>query len=118
LGARQPSVWHDRRVRLTRWLKRPYQLGLTLVIALGLAGSAGSAEAQLWKPAKKKPAAAAKAKAKSAPSVRKVGKPTKRKPKARSRARKRIADDDPKVTSVKEFDDAPIITILPGNDWE
>lgn len=84
---------------------------MAFAIALGLiAGPATPADAQLWKPTKKKPATAIKAKTKPAP--RKVGKPTKRKPKAaRLKAKKPAAEP---VSN--ETDDAPIITIYPGDD--
>lgn len=78
-------------------------------MGFALAGAASPAEAQLWKPSKKKPAV----KAKSAPPARKIGKPTKRKPKAaKARPRPKASPD---VASADE-DDAPIITIYPGDD--
>lgn len=96
-----------------RWLRLPLVLG----IALGLAAPA---EAQLWKPTKKKPAAASKAK--SNPSApRKVGRPTKRKARSKARSKPRAGrDDSPKVTTAGagEFDDAPIITISDGDGVE
>jgi hypothetical protein len=101
---------------VVRWLRLP------LVLLLGLGFTAGAAEAQLWKPNKKKPAAT---KAKSAPPAsRKVSKPTKRKPKATARRKpakaRPAADDAPQVTTGgdADFDDAPIITILPGDEDE
>lgn len=102
-------MWHDSAVVL-RWLRLPLALGLAL-------GLAAPAEAQLWKPTKKKPAAASKAK--SNPAPRKVGKPTKRKPRAKARAAK-VRDDSPQVTTAGEgeFDDAPIITIVDGDGTE
>ena len=97
---------------MVRWLRLP------LVVLFGLGFGAAPADAQLWKPTKKKPAATSKAK--SGPSAsRKVSKPTKRKarPKARKKA-PRATDDAPKVSTDEsaEFDDSPIITILPGDD--
>ena len=94
---------------LARFLRIP----LALAIALGLAASVTPAEAQLWKPTKKKPATAIKAKSKPAP--RKVGKPTKRKPKA-ARARPRRAPVEAASTASNDVDDAPIITIYPGDE--
>ncbi len=97
---------------LVRWLRLP----LALAIALGLTTPA---DAQLWKPTKKKPAAAVKAK--SAPTARKLAKPTKRKPKAKPRARPRAGgqDDDPRVSGAgaepDAVDDSPIITITDGD---
>jgi hypothetical protein len=86
---------------------------MILAIALGLGVSAIPAEAQLWKPSKKKPATAIKAKSKPAP--RKVGKPTKRKPKS-TRARKKAPPAEPRAVANDDVDDAPIITIYPGDD--
>jgi hypothetical protein len=102
-GAPAPSVWHDLAVVFARFLRLP----LALAIACGLAAPA---DAQLWKPTKKKPATAIKAKTKPAP--RKVGKPTKRKPKA---ARLK-AKQPPAEAASNDTDDAPIITIYPGDD--
>jgi hypothetical protein len=96
-------------VVLARLLRLPLALG----IALGLSLSATPAEAQLWKPTKKKPTTAVKAKSK--PTARKVGKPTKRKPKA-SRARPKRAPAEAPSTSSNDVDDSPIITIYPGDD--
>lgn len=95
------SVWHDLPVVLARFLRLP----LALAIALGLTAPA---EAQLWKPDKKKPATL---KAKSKPAPRKVGKPTKRKPKAARKAKRQA----PAAVN-NDVDDAPIITIYPGDD--
>lgn len=100
-------------MNVAHWLRLP----LALALALGLTAPA---EAQLWKPTKKKPAAATKAK--SAPVARKASTPTKRKAKPR-RARPRVAparsDDDPQLTTGSaEFDDAPIITITDGDGRE
>lgn len=92
---------------MVRWLRLP----LALVIGFGLTLAPSVADAQLWKPAKKKPAAASKAK--SAPTKRKVSKPTKRKAKPK-KARKAA----PRAPATPEFDDAPIITIEDGNDEE
>lgn len=90
---------------LARFLRLP----LALAIALGLTAPA---EAQLWKPAKKKPATSIKAKTKPAP--RKIGKPTKRKPKAaRVKPKRQPAET---TASNDDVDDAPIITIYPGDD--
>lgn len=92
---------------MVRWLRLPLAMavGLGLLLAPGIS----PAEAQLWKPTKKKPAAASKAK--SGPTAsRKVSKPTKRK--ARPKARPKPAPREP------DFDDAPIITIEDGNDEE
>lgn len=100
-------MWHDLPVVLARFLRLPLALG----IALGLA--AAPAEAQLWKPSKKKPATAIKAKSKPAP--RKVGKPTKRKPKS-ARARKKAPPAETASAASDDVDDAPIITIYPGDD--
>lgn len=94
-------MWHDSGVTLARLLRLP------LALAIGL-GVAAPAEAQLWKPDKKKPATSIKAKKK--PTKRKVSKPTKRKPKAAKRAPKRSAPETP------DEDDSPVITILPGDD--
>ena len=106
-GAPAPSVWHDLPVVFARFLRLP----LALAIACGLVVvPAAPADAQLWKPTKKKPATAIKAKTKPAP--RKVGKPTKRKPKAA-----RLKAKQPPAPAVSdETDDAPIITIYPGDD--
>lgn len=96
-------MWHDLPVVFARLLRLPMALAITL-------GLTTPADAQLWKPTKKKPATAIKAKTKPAP--RKVGKPTKRKPKAaRLKAKKPAAE-----TASNETDDAPIITIYPGDD--
>jgi hypothetical protein len=103
--ANAPSVWHDLPVVLARFLRLPLALG----IMLGL--TAAPVEAQLWKPSKKKPATAIKAKSKPAP--RKVGKPTKRKPKS-ARVRKKAPPPAPVASD--DVDDAPIITIYPGDD--
>jgi len=94
---------------VVRWLRLP----LAMAVGLGLLLAPGTADAQLWKPTKKKPAAASKAK--SGPTAsRKVSKPTKRKARAGSakKARPKAAPREP------DFDDAPIITIEDGNDEE
>jgi hypothetical protein len=93
---------------VVRWLRLP----LALALGLGLVLAPGAADAQLWKPTKKKPAAASKAKSAPTPS-RKVSKPTKRKP--RPKKARPSAKPAPRTP---EFDDAPIITIEDGNDEE
>ncbi|HUQ02969.1 MAG TPA: hypothetical protein VM261_10760 [Kofleriaceae bacterium] len=98
---------------LARFLRPPLASIVGFAVALGLALSATPAEAQLWKPSKKKPATAIKAKSKPAP--RKVGKPTKRKPKS-SRLRKKAPPAETRTVVNDDVDDAPIITIYPGDD--
>jgi hypothetical protein len=94
---------------------RLLRLPLVLAIGLGFGLAAGPADAQLWKPDKKKPAATA-TKAKSAPTAsRKVSKPTKRKARPKKVRRKAPA---PKVTSADDVDDDPIIVITPGDPDE
>jgi hypothetical protein len=101
-------VWHDLPVVLARLLRLP----LALAIALGLAAPA---EAQLWKPSKKKPATSIKAKSK--PASRKLSKPTKRKPKAaRVRPKAKPTTETASADRSGDVDDAPIITIYPGDD--
>jgi len=91
---------------VVRWLRLP----LAMAVGLGLLLAPVAADAQLWKPTKKKPAAASKAK--SGPTAsRKVSKPTKRKARPR-KARPKATPREP------DFDDAPIITIEDGNDEE
>jgi hypothetical protein len=106
-------VWHDLLVNLARLLRLP----LTLAIALGVVvGLAAPADAQLWKPSKKKPATSVKAKSK--PASRKLSKPTtKRKPKAaRVRAKAKPPSETASAAASDDVDDAPIITIYPGDD--
>lgn len=104
-------MWHNRLMRL-----RSLIVSLLAVAAVGV----GPAEAQLWKPQPKKPAAGAttkptRAKPARKPPVRRASKPKRPAPRrevvrddpppARARDRARAADDLP------EFDDSPTIVV-------
>jgi hypothetical protein len=99
------------------------RLSRALIVALVtvFAVEAGPAEAQLWKPQPKKPAAAAptkptRAKPARAPRVRRASKPTRPAPRravvrddapARDRDRARA----PRADELPDFDDSPVITV-------
>jgi hypothetical protein len=89
---------------------------LALTVLAGLTVGGSTAEAQLWKPAKKptvtvaptRPAAAKPARAKPARRTARPSRPAARRPVARDEPRDRDGD---RADGMAEFDNAPVIVV-------